>query len=320
MFPGAVLKKIWVPLILMLLGPPLAWGDPSNCFGLNEGCFQKRSAQVSGSTSSRTQINPSAVPIEEGLGLEGIFYKSSVDLTVVRGTGRLGAAISPSNTEGTFFGPPAVEIPESFRDRKEDRNKYENQKYTLAAAAEIFNNKASGLKKFTLRLGLMAKYNKATSNISPGGGVTVTTGPLALYYAANDDQTLLDSTRYYGPGVPDELIRYQNQIYGASLFLNSLIFDYSHLSSLKEFAVKPMTVELYTASLTVKKFILTASYRREDSEDPAYDFATRTLKNERIKAEYFGGIQFMATKHIMLGALYNYYLLREYSASLTLFF
>lgn len=80
------------------------------------------------SFGNRININPSAIPTEDGTGLEGILYKGTVDFSLVRGTGRVGAAISPSNSEETFFGPPSIEFDSDYFERKLNSDKYQNQK------------------------------------------------------------------------------------------------------------------------------------------------------------------------------------------------
>jgi hypothetical protein len=121
-------------------------------------------------------------------------------------------------------------------------------------------------------------------------------------------------------GPLDVTIYYQVQTYGVGLYLTSLSLDYSHLALQDEVGDLPIKVDLLTASLVVKKLIFTASCRREDSQVQAYNPQTKALKNQQLKTEYFGGVQFTVTKNIMVGALYNYYLLHEFSGALTLFF
>lgn len=315
-----VIFKLTLGLLLLLFSA-YAQAAPSNCFGLNEGCTTKRSSPVLGTSSSRLQVNPSSVPIEDGFGIEGIFYKSEVDLMLVRGTGRVGAAISPSNSESTFFGAPAIEINENYLQRRIESTKYPNHKITLATAAQLYDNKRSGLSRFELRLGLMGKYNKSTSRLTAGGGLSGTLGPMAFSYSNYDDETELDYQEVFGPSAQEPYrVRYKVQTYGAGLYLSSLILDYSHLNLKIDGDEITTQVDLYTASLVVSRFIFTASSRTENSSAYAYNPETKMLEPKQLKTEYFGGVQVTLSKNIMVGALYNYYLLREYSAALTLFF
>lgn len=267
------------------------------------------------SSGSQVKINPSAVPTEAGFGVEAILFKTDIDIALVRGLGRVGAAISPSNSEETFFGPPGFELPENYLARKYDSKKYPNQKVTLAAAFSLIDNKGSGLGAFSLKLGAMGKYNKFTSNASPGGGLNGILGPFTFGGSIYSDETQLDYGIYGSTAKPT--IAYQVQTYNVGLFLSSIILDYSHLALQN---AEASTVTLLTASLLVKKFIITASKRIENSSRPSFNYETKVLENKPTKEEVFGGVQYSATKNIMVGALYNYYLMRELALTTTIFF
>lgn len=270
------------------------------------------------STGNQVKINPSEVPTEAGYGVEGILYKTDVDLLFVRGTGRVGAAISPSNSEETFFGPPGFENQQDYFDRKVNSTKFPNQKLTLAAAFSLVDNRASGLRAFSLKMGAMAKYNKLTANITPGVGLSGVLGPFTFGGSAYNDQTLL-----YDPsgGPLTDRIDYQVQTYNVGVFLHSLIIDYSRLKL--QVADNPAAISqvtLVTASLLLGKFIFTAAKRAEDSGRLNYNYSTQQLEVQQIKEDTFGGVQFSATRSLILGVFYNYYMLHEYSVSATYFF
>jgi hypothetical protein len=315
-----VIVKIFTPpfilgLSLLALSFPARAEFDWECYMKNECRGGTRSSNPS--TGGQIRINPAAVPTENGYGIEGIYYKD-VDFSLVRGLGRVGAAISPSNSEETFFGPPGIETTQDYLQRHLDSVKYPNQKYNLAAAAKLIDNKSSGLTQFNLSLGVMGKYNKYTTNVSPGGGLTGSLGPLTVggsYY--------LDETQMNGD-LPKELrppaIRYNVQTYNLGLFLSSAILDYSHLQVQPEHQPPTSKVTLYTASLLAAGFIITASKREEESTSPHYNPTTKALEYPPIKEDYFGGVQYSVTKNLMLGVLYNYYLLQEGSVSATLFF
>jgi len=278
------------------------------------GC-RSRSYTTNPSTGSQVRINPSAVPTERGMGLEGIFYRDEADFSIVRGLGRVGAAISPSNSEETFFGPPGFEVPDDYLKRKKYQTKYPGQKVTLATAFDVAKRTGSGIHSYALKIGVMGRYNQLTKNVSPGAGVSGIFGPITFGGSIYNDESQMDY-RSYG-SILQPVTTYQVQTYNVGLFLHSLILDYSHLQVR---ATDISTVKLLTASLTYKKMILTASRRSEESSRPGFNYQTKKLEVEKIKEEIFGGIQYNMNRHIMLGVLYNYYLLREYSGSVTLFF
>lgn len=289
----------------------------SACYDGVYDCGRSWSGSSSGnsSTGGKVKINPSAVPIENGLGIETIFFKSDVDFAIVRGNGRIGAAISPSNSEETFFGPPGFVLPEEILARKIAVTKYPNQKVTLATAFNIAEKNGSLLSSYSLRAGFMAKYNQRTHGVNPGFGVSGALGPFTFGGSVYNDETQLDYSDYGSLLTP--AIRYQVRTYNVGLFLSSLVLDFSNL---RVATPDVSAVNLITASFFIKKIILTVSKRIEDSSRPYYNFETKTLEVKRIKEESFGGIQYSFSKNFMLGGLYNYYLLHEYSATATLFF
>jgi hypothetical protein len=277
-----------------------------------------RSSSGNPSTGAQVKINPSAVPTEEGYGIEALLYRDQVDLSLVRGTGRVGAAISPSNSEETFFGPPGFENSSDLQQRKYDSQKYPNQKYTLAAAANIYDNKKSGLKTFNLKLGAMAKYNKLTKGFRGGGGLNGVLGPFTFGASAYNDQTQLNDFDL-GEDLQTR-INYKVQTYNVGLFLSSIVLDYSHLKLTLMDDTYPSEISLFTISFLIQKIIIIAAKRTENSGRLSYNYDTKELEFKEIKEDYFGGVQFRVNKTLMLGAFYNYYLLREFSFSATLFF
>lgn len=303
--------------VLCVQAPQQAFAE-TNCYLINE-CSHFHRDPSSPSPGTQVKINPSAVPTDKGFGVEVIYFSDGGDFSLVRGNGRMGAALSPSNSEETFFGAPGFETNEELLDRKINKKKFPNQKYTLAAAFDIVDRKGSGFNRYSLKLGAMAKYNTLTKNVTPGAGLNGVWGPFSIGYSIYGDETQVD----LGGGTTNT-IKYQVQTYNIGLYLNSLILNYANLR-LKT-AEDPLygeyvaTVHLYTASLTLGKFILTASKRLEDSDAPAFNYETDQLEPQKIKEEYFGGVQYSLTKNFMLGVLYNYYLLREASATATLFF
>lgn len=270
------------------------------------------------SAGGQVKINPSAVPIEAGFGIEGLFFKQEVDVAIVRGNGRVGAAISPSNSEETFFGPPGFELESKYYERKLNAEKFPNQKYTLATAIGLVDKAGSGLHTFTLRMGLMAKYNKLTKNVTPGAGLSGVLGPLTFGGSIYNDETQIEDP--IPDGTNTTRITYQVQTYNVGVFLSSLIVDYSHLRLQIPDNPDISEVNLVTASLLVDKFILTAAKRTENSSRRSFNYDTKLLETKQIKEDVFGGIQYAPNKNLMFGLLYNYYLLNELSVAATIFF
>lgn len=310
---------LWILLAsALLVAPSNSFALDTECY-LNLGCTSGHRSSSTPSESSRIRINPAAVPTEKGLGLEGIYYDQDTDLSLVQGTGKIGAALSPANSDETFFGAPGLELTNDLYLRKLNKEKYPNQKVSLATAVDLVDKEGSGLSRYALKVGVMGKYNKLAKTTNFGGGLTGIWGPFSVGYAAYKDSILLDTGAV--PGTPQlQSFPYNVQSYNFGLYLSSLSLNYSHLRLQTEDQTFLSQVQVYTLSVNVSRAIVTFAKRIEDSPTPAYNYYTNTLQTEQFKDEYFGGIQFSLTKNFMIGALYNYYLLREYTATATLFF
>lgn len=287
-----------------------------------EWCVGRRSSPKGGSSQvsngSSLRLNPSAVPVEKGLGLEGIYYDRSVDVSLVKGLGRVGAGFSPTSGEDTYFGAPGFEEFEDFQERKYGRSKYRSGKITVATAVNLVGNKRKGIKRAEVNLGLMAKYSPVTRIGTPGGGLSAVLGPFTLGYSAYRDQALLGPSSLEPQERPRIFMRVET--YSVGLFLTSFAFDHSILRQKPELSDDTAVVKMWTATLFLPKALITMSKRDEDSDRWSYDFGTEVAGFERKKSEYFGGLQVYAGNHALVGVFYNYYLLREISIGLTLFF
>lgn len=251
------------------------------------------------------------------IGIEGIYYKGTVDVSLARGLGRVGAAISPSNSEETFFGPPGLESDTELLDRKRNALKYAGDKTTLATAANLFDTKGSGIKRVSLNLGVMGKYHKFDGSVTAGAGATLNIGPMSFGYSRYRDKAHPSMIDY---GLPDvySLIDYDVETYSGGIFLGSLALDYSILYMY--LPNERWEARLATASVFVKRGIFTVAVRSEDSSRSSYNYSLDTLSTSRTKSETFLGAQLTAGSHFMIGAFYNYYMVREVSVAATLFF
>jgi hypothetical protein len=264
--------------------------------------------------SSQIKINPSAVPVEKGTGLEAIIF-DGVDFSIIKGFGRVGAGISMSNSEDTFFGAPSIELPENYRERQTGNKKYESQKYTLATAFQVYNNKKSGMKQFTSNLGVMGKYNTETKHILGGAGVSGRAAFFTYGYSVYKDETRRKYDRYGATGLyGDTPFMVETASFG--VFLRSLAVDYAILRTITN---DTWTTSVLTASLLLKRTILTAAWRTEISTRPDYDATLQVLEAREEKKDMFLGAQFNVGKHWLLGVFYNYYNLHELALGATLF-
>lgn len=311
--------RVILILFLFILPPPVqakTWLCETYDI-CRSGSRPNSSAPAQPTTNSTININPAAVPTAKTTGVEALYYKGLFDFALVKGLGRVGAAISPSNTEETFFGPPGFEIPEEYGQRKSEGNKLPSQKVALASAFNIYSNKKNGLKKFELNLGVMGKYNKISYKVSPGGGLSGIAGPFTFGYSAYSDSFIWNKEAFDAD--PNLEILYNVETYSAGIFLDSVAIDYSELRIYPKDA-RDSKVSMLTGSLLLKDGIITLSWRKEISDRYAFNFTTHMLEERREKEDVFGGVQWAATKNIMVGAFYNYYLLHEISLGVTAFF
>lgn len=312
----------WIGLTIIGLGLSLSEVEAQVCDASRRYCGDVRgggrsSRSASPSSGSAVRLNPSNVPVEKGFGIEGIYFDDAIDFSLVRGLGRVGAAISPSNSEETFFGPPGIELEDNYLERKQGKDRYESQKYTGAGAVNLLSSRGSGFKHFSLNLGLMGKYNKETEAIMPGGGLSGYWGPFSYGYSIYEDQTLLQSEPDFGVEQSEYLYKYKVQTFSGGIYFKGFIFDYSVMKMDGEL---PSTVTLLTGSVLLKRAVITLSSRNEKSDRKAYNYETTQLEEKEEKTDLFGGLQFKILKPLMIGAFYNYYLHREISLGATLFF
>jgi hypothetical protein len=228
----------------------------------------------------------------------------------------VGAAISPSNSEGTYFGPPAFESITAFYQRYLDGAKYTSQKVNLATAFSIFSNKKKDLGRFDLSLGVVGKFNTSTKQVWPGAGLSAVVGPLTLGYAFGEDES--SYPEMIGFENTTQTVQFNTQTLSAGIFFKSLALDYSQLNVYYTGAPQ-YQINLITASLLLHRWIITASKRVELSPRPGFDFTNRTLIFENEKDDYFAGVQFAITGNVQIATFYNYYLLHEFSLGLTWF-
>lgn len=262
----------------------------------------------------KIKINPAAVPTEKHTGIEMIIFDGA-DFALVKGFGRVGAGISMSNSEDTFFGTPSIELPEDKLQRHQKKKKYEGQKYTLAGAFQVYSNKKSGMKQFDTNLGLMGKYNKATKHTLGGVGLSGKAGFFTFGYSLYKDETQLDYARY-GLDVKATTPFYVETA-NIGMFLRSLALDYAISRMVTN---DTWTTKTMTASLLLKRTILTLASRTETSTRPAYNTTLQALERKTEKKDIFAGVQFNIGKYFLGGVFYNYYTLREIALGVTVFF
>jgi hypothetical protein len=260
-------------------------------------------------------LDPSAVPVREAIGLAAIYYKIRPQYVFVRGTGRIGAAISPSNADDTFFGNPAAETDQDYLYRRQESLPFNQLKVALGVAASLFDNEEKGFSRFQMTLGALGRYIGESNAVKPGGGATIALGPLTIGGAYSLDQTLVGTRE----GQDAKRVESVTTSLTAGLTLGSLMLDYTRLTAKRE-AGDETHVELASLNLLLRRFVISGAYRIENSSRGGFDATTRALYSKPVKESVFGGVQFSPLSFLQIGAFYNYFLLEEVSAGVTLFF
>lgn len=258
--------------------------------------------------NSAASINPARINIDKGLGIETIAYKGDIEANFASGNGRIGSAFSSSKTDGTFFGNTTKESTNAYETRKPARDAFDKNKQSFAFAYRILRNK-DDIFEYAFNIGYIVNYNKDTSLWGHGFGSSLTFGPLILSYSRQQDS-------YRNDNFSSE-IEYYIDTYGFGLNIGDFSFDYIHIENNDNFNDK---VDLITGTWFTDYFMLTAGWRKEQSQLRDYDYELKSFKNSNVKKELFSGIQFSAGPYFLIGFYYNYYLNRNGSVSLTFFF
>lgn len=280
------------------------------------------SATSSASRGGKIRMNPAVLPVAKGFGAEFLYFDQSVDFALVKGLGRIGAAISPSNSEETFFGPPGFEFNADLLARKQGHHKFPSQKYTFATAFGLFNSGGgSSAKKFSLNLGVMAKLNRLDGTFTGGGGLSGIAGPFTFGYSRYSDHTVLESPAVFPSTLPNRTaFNYTVETFSLGAYIDFLAVDYSLLKVLADASTSDSTVTLLTATVLFKRALLTVAQRAEQIPRSTYNYDKNILEIVDRKIDYFGGFQYAVAEPLLLGLFYNYYLVRDLSVGATIFF
>lgn len=310
-------------LILTILYLPLnAWSfcEALNVIDCRKFGLSKSSGGSQPSSSSGFSFNPSSIPTDKGIGFEILSYNGDQDFALVSGTGKVGAAISASSYEDSFFGNMSYESNNNYFKRKKEGEKFLNNKYNLAAAVKLYDNKKKKLKKLSFNLGVIAKYNGDTENFNWGAGLSVNFSVLSFGITRyKDDYFIEDDTVYNGY---TDFHRYVVDTYSFGIKLPHFVVDYTHLINTFDILGTLYEDKIYLMSGTLfyKKWMFTYGHRKEVSSRAKYDFNKEALEIKQDKQDGFLGIQYNLSRYFIIGAYNNYYLNRGYTLSLTTFF
>ena len=261
-------------------------------------------------SSSAFSINPSSMSLDKGWGFEILKFENYYDISFVTGTGRIGAGLSTSQPENTFFGNMASEETSDYQTRIVSGEKFESSKLNLATAVNLYGKAQNSL--LAVNLGVMGIYNKDLKKITPGGGISVELGPLSFGMALVNDYWL-------DPNATNRYLKQRTITYSLGLKLPFFAIDYALFKNDLDFD-PDNNIKIFITSFFFKKWMAIYGSRTETSFRSTYDYETKTFSSLNMeKTNVFLGAQYSVHKYLLLGIFHNYYLLNGYSVGLTLF-
>jgi hypothetical protein len=279
--------------------------------------------QSAPSTSSAANLNPGNIARVRGFGIETIYQPgNSPYFDLVTGDGKIGALVSPS-LENSFFGNRSVELDSDYLARRLDNKQYPNKKLNFGVGSVLINKE-----KYALDLGISVKRNPDIKKINLGAGLSARLMNLTFgVYSYKDDVKLtfgnkLDPANgvpyFFLMGAPTYQESFTVNTYTAGFHFDAFAMDIGSITTQYKFYPDPTKIMIYSASYTHKNFLFNFAHRIENSDNP--DFSKNMLIYQRKKVQNYFGVQYLANKHIVIGGAYNYFLLNELSANLTIFF
>lgn len=319
-------------LILILTLVSAAWAAPKdicdildlpNCSGVSK--QNRRTSNFSlPSPATAANLNPANVSVDRGFGGEVLFQANNpVSFNLVGGSGRFGGALISPTLENSFFGVRVPELDENFLKRNQDKKRFDTKKLNFALAGKIAREKNYGLD-----FGLLFKRHSEVKKIRTGFGLT---GRAWIFNAGasfyKDDFWFdLKNTNEASTGTPYSVLlgkdsydeSFQVQTFSAGIKWKNLSLDYGKIVTDKyKFTDEIVEITIYTASLAWNNFLFNYGMRKEDSPTPK--FQDDVLKPARIKNSTYAGVQYSWWKPLVVGVHYNYFLLNEVSATMTIF-
>lgn len=302
--------------------------DLPKCRGITKQ-LRRNTFQSAPNSSTASNINPSNTRFDKGLGIEAIAQsKNQIVYGLVTGTGKLGGALISGSLDNTFFGNRTPELDEVMLERLQKNEQYENEKFSTILGARLLANK-----KFGLDAGVIIKRHKDIRTLNPGAGVSARIHN--FHFGASvfrDDHNIDLSVLESGSGVPYSVLLGKDEYretftvntWTAGVRLKKFSLDVASISSnlkfYKEFSQVPQTrITIYALSYYYENFLFNLAVRNEKSGAKSYKEPDQLLVDEDKAATFFG-VQYLIGKHLVVGLNYNYFLLREWSASMALFF
>lgn len=289
-----------------------------NCRGVTRQ-MRRNTFQTAPTTSTASNLNPANVSFDKGFGVELLAQAGNPLLfSATSGTGKMGGALISGAMDNTFFGNRVPEADENFLERSEEQLQYKNKKLTFALGAKLTSTKNAGFD-----IGLLLKRHSEIKKINPGAGMSGRIWLIHFGASVYRDDTFIDlKNTATGMSLGEESVQESFTVttYTVGTRIKNFAFDVGTIQSkLKFYDDEPTRITLYSASYNVSDFLFNLAVRNEHSMAKTYDHDLEQLKEKENKSSMYLGIQYSFNKHIIFGLNYNYFLLNEASATMTLF-
>lgn len=294
-----------------------------NCDSLSS-TSRRSSGKSLPSSVAASQFNPANVSHDRGVGVE-VFYQKNNHLSAgfVTGTGQAGAALISAKNDNSFFGNKIVELDDDYLQRRLGKKQYSSNKYSLALGYGLISNTDMGID-----LGLITKYNEDIKVVNFGGGLAIRLGPFSFGASMYKDDVFLNfgnkidfRTHEFYVSEYNRLQYQENfdvQTFSVGVKRKNLFLDWGRIKTFYKFYNNKINIDIYSMSYIWKKLLFNVAVRNESN--PALKFKEGKLVDQKYETSYYGGIQFSLNNYFIVGAHYNYFLLNEYSGSLSVFF
>lgn len=284
---------------------------------------QSSTSKSQPSASSSANFNPSNISNIKGLGVETLFQpNNSLGFNLVTGNGKVGGALITPTAENSFFGNRSIELDPAYAQRRVEKIRYKSKKINVALGAKIISKK-----QFALDLGVSLKRNPEVKKINPGVGLSARLWIFNFGAYIYKDDTKLEFKDYVDPmsqipystifGTTSYTETFTAKTLSVGTQIGSLALDAGMIKTKYDFYQNETSIIIYSTAYNYKKFLFNLAYRKESSDNMKEE--NGVLTSERIKVDYYGGVQYLWNRHVTTGIAYNHFLVKDISFTLTLF-
>lgn len=275
------------------------------------------------SASSSANFNPSNISNIKGLGVETLFQPNNpVGFNLITGNGKVGGALITPTAENSFFGNRSIELDSLYARRRSEKIRYKSKKINVALGAKVISKK-----QFALDLGVSLKRNPEVKKINPGVGLSARLWIFNFGAYIYKDDTKLDFQDEVDPnsqipyaalyGAPTYTETFTAKTLSVGTQFGSLSLDAGMIKTKYAFYQNETSIMIYSTAYNYKKLLFNLAYRKESSDNMKED--NGVLTSERVKVDYYGGVQYLWNGHLTTGIAYNHFLVKDISFTLTLF-